>query len=240
MTHDELSHEELTAGIAEEALGVLDGRARAELLAHAEGCPTCAQELASLSEAADTLVYLAPGSDPPVGFETRTLERIRSSAPMRRLPRRRAWTLAAAGCVALAFGLGWVTHVSAKAAPRPSLAAGYVVQRGLSEGNLSVGEAYVYTGHPTWMLISVALPGDPNAVRCTVLTIDGRRHDLGKYALAAGSGDWAAPLPVPLNDIRDIQLATTSGDVVARLSSTPWSGYATPSGSSSTEAPQSQ
>ena len=62
--------------LAELALGVLTGRARAQALSHVESCPRCAEELEQLSRVADTVVQVAPEVEPPVGFEVRLFERM--------------------------------------------------------------------------------------------------------------------------------------------------------------------
>ena len=62
--------------LAELALGVLTGRARAQALSHVDSCPRCAEDLEQLSRVADTVVQVAPEVEPPVGFEVRLFERM--------------------------------------------------------------------------------------------------------------------------------------------------------------------
>ena len=62
--------------LAELALGTLTGRERVTALAHLEGCARCSAEVDSLSAAADQLLYLAPATEPPVGFEAGVFERL--------------------------------------------------------------------------------------------------------------------------------------------------------------------
>jgi len=223
MTRDDISsHDQLESWLAEQSLGILDGRARAELLAHVESCASCATELEAYTQTADALVHLAPGIEPPVGFESRTLERMRAQAAP---ARRRAPLLAAvAACVVLAFGLGWLTQFAIGSAPAtPRVAVGHVAERGLLGGGRTVGAAYMYTGSPSWMFITVSLPGDPRAVRCTVLTSDGRRHMVGTFSLAAGHGAWGTPLSVSFASVRGIMLSTARGAPIAQLSHSAWS-----------------
>ncbi|HEY8081065.1 MAG TPA: hypothetical protein VIE15_03165 [Acidimicrobiales bacterium] len=221
MTYDETTHAHLRAQVADQALGILDGRGRAELLAHVEQCPECADELESLTAAADALVRLAPGHEPPVGFESRAVDQMRAASPGH--ARRRAPLLAAvAASVLVAFGLGWTAHV-ASSRPTTRVAAGQVAERDLAGSGHTVGAAYVYTGSPSWMFITVSLPGAPSAVRCTVVTTSGHRHVVGTFALASGRGVWGAPLPVSFTSVRSIELATANGTVVARLANGAWS-----------------
>ena len=63
--------EQYSNDLAELALGVLTGRERAQVLAHVESCPRCADELEHLSRVADTVVQSAPEMEPPLGFEVR-------------------------------------------------------------------------------------------------------------------------------------------------------------------------
>jgi Putative zinc-finger len=58
---------------AELALGVLDRREGAEVLAHVATCPACHGELVRLCALAASIVSLHPCAEPPVGFEIRVL-----------------------------------------------------------------------------------------------------------------------------------------------------------------------
>ena len=73
--------DELTCAAARElapdlALGLLPGAERARLLAHLAGCASCDALVAELADVADSLLLLAPGADPPPGFESAVLARI--------------------------------------------------------------------------------------------------------------------------------------------------------------------
>jgi hypothetical protein len=70
------------AGVAEElALGVLTGRERAEALAHLDRCAACREDVRRLTAAGEELLRLLPAMGPPLGFETRVLERLGLAAP---------------------------------------------------------------------------------------------------------------------------------------------------------------
>ena len=62
--------------LAELALGTMTGRERAHILTHVESCPGCQAEMEQLSLAADSLLEVVPGVEPPLGFEVRLMERI--------------------------------------------------------------------------------------------------------------------------------------------------------------------
>lgn len=218
------SHDEYKADLAEHTLGILDGRARAELLAHVEGCEECAAEMAELTATVDALSHVPAGAEPPVGFESRVIERIRASRPAV-IGRRRASPVllsAAAAVVALAFGVGWtLDHVTTTSSPVQ--AVGKMEQRSLQAAGQDVGLVYAYTGQPSWMFVTVDAPKAPSLVRCVVVTKSGQRDFVGTFALVGGKGEWGTALPVPLSSVRGIVLTTTSGTVVARLADTQWS-----------------
>ncbi len=77
------SHDDYQADIPEYVLGILDGRARAELLAHLEGCEECNEQVQSLSATADALLYVPVGAEPPIGLSHEVLERIAAKDSLR-------------------------------------------------------------------------------------------------------------------------------------------------------------
>src|SRR5271154_6917240 len=85
--------EEYANELAELALGVLNGRERARVLAHVESCQRCADELELLSRVADTVVQAAPEMEPPLGFEVRLFEKmgVTDVRPRRRRLRPSRW-----------------------------------------------------------------------------------------------------------------------------------------------------
>ena len=65
---------------AELALGVLTGRERATAIAHLEQCRACREEVRQLMTVGGLLPELLSPVEPPAGFETRVLQRLRASA----------------------------------------------------------------------------------------------------------------------------------------------------------------
>ena len=224
MTNNDIrSHDEYKADLAEHTLGILDGRARAELLAHVEGCEECTAEMAELTATVDALLHVPAGAEPPVGFESRVIERIRASHPAVNGRRRAspAWLSAAAAVVVLAFGVGWtLDHVTTSS---PVQVVGTMEQRSLQAAGHDVGLVYAYTGQPSWMFVTVNAPTAPDLVRCVVITKSGQRDFVGTFTLVGGKGDWGTPLPVSISSVRSIELTTASGTLVARLRGTNWS-----------------
>src|SRR5437588_6143727 len=105
---------ELTAAYALDALDEHDEREYEEHLAR---CPSCREELASLTEAATSLAYGVESPSPPAGLRDRILQQARverpNVVPLRR-PAWRSWTAVAAAVAACAaIGLGiWAATLS--------------------------------------------------------------------------------------------------------------------------------
>ena len=224
MTNVPRFHEDQQAELAEYALGVLDGRARAELFDHLATCSDCEHEVERLTATAEALLRVPVSAEPPIGFESRVMERIHLESLGHSSPRwsSRMLTVAAA-LVVLSFGVGWALHqLTARSTTPISVATGHIEHRHLTTGGRDVGLVWAYTGRPSWMFVSVDAPGSPGTVRCLVVTNDGRRHLIGTFELSNGRGGWGTRLPVSIQTVRDIQLTSTSGIVVARLASTAW------------------
>ena len=62
--------------LSELAIGIADGAERAQALDHVSDCADCRQELDRQSAVADELLLLAPGQEPPIGFELQVLRSI--------------------------------------------------------------------------------------------------------------------------------------------------------------------
>ena len=80
MTNPQLTaHERFEADLAELATGVLDRREEMVLRNHLASCSSCAREFEDLASAAKSLLQLVLELEPPIGFETRVLDRINPS-----------------------------------------------------------------------------------------------------------------------------------------------------------------
>lgn len=218
------THDRYQLELVEYTLGVLDGRARALLLTHVEACEECADELGELNRTADALLHVSAGADPPIGFESRVMERIATSRPttLRHRPRSRTLVSWAAAVAVLAFGLGWaVNHVTASPVPSAT-SAGTIEQRSLAHLGHTVGLVYAYTGNPSWMFVTVNAPGAPAVVRCVVVTKGGRTSFVGSFNLVNGHGAWGTPLPVRFASVKGVELTTPNGVVIASLTGAVW------------------
>lgn len=182
------------AASVELALGILDGRERAEALAHLEHCPACHRELLLMGDLADRLVELTPGAEPPPGFETRVLASLTSR---RRSPRRRhLTTVLAAAALAVVVGVGgWVLGQRGTAGG-PSIGGNRVVTATFVTGtHHHVGQAIAAPGAHPWIYMAVDTGLGDQTVVCQIREGNGASVTLGSFPLSNGYGYWGAPIP---------------------------------------------
>jgi hypothetical protein len=214
--------------LAELALGSLNGRPRAQALAHLEGCPRCSAEVENLSAAADELVHVVPAVEPSVGFEARVSEHFRSPARPSRWP---AWlagrwrpALAVGALVVLAVvGTGTLAVHQATTRGRHGPGGGVRGYQASAptevahfrSGTRTVGQVMVYVGHPTWLYMYVDDLAGPGELTCQVVMADGSTITLGHFWPSAGKGAWAASVDQPAGRLREAQLTGADGRVLA-------------------------
>ncbi|WP_330350870.1 hypothetical protein [Streptomyces sp. NBC_00582] len=209
---------------AELALGVLPAQERAAALAHLQHCPACRENVRELARMADELIHLIPGREPPVGFETRVLERIGVPPRPRRRTLRQRFALGLAACAAaasLAVG-GWavgVTSVSAPSATGPDR----LVSADLTSHSRDVGRVVAHTSRPQWIYMSVDADDLPARARtafhgtltCQIERADGSTTTLGTFSPAAGYAQWGAPYPTGTAPVTQVHLLAADHTVVA-------------------------
>jgi len=188
---------------AELALGILDGRQRAELMTHVEMCDTCRVELRQLAQVREELLALVPVSEPPLGFESRVLRSL--GLPGRR---RRQWLRPAAAAAALLIALagGWLLG----SGPPDSLVGAQLTTNGHV-----VGQAFLYTRSPAWVYMTVAAPGTSDDVSCQVQRADGSWVTTGSFWLSNGYGYWGGPARADPATITAIRLVRPDGSLMA-------------------------
>lgn len=206
--------------IAELALGVLEGRDRAAVLAHVERCPLCQDELIALGVVADQLVTLTPAAEPPAGFETRVLARLSEAPPppARRRPGRRLVlevAVAAALAAVLAVG-GWA--IGRHSATVGRLAGGTsrdVMSATFLAGGHVVGQVLAYDGDDPW--VAMAVDGDlgNRTVRCELVQRSGATWTVGTVTLHDGYGYWEAPVGPSLSSVTGVELVDAAGQRLA-------------------------
>lgn len=192
---------EFAEAAAELELGVLTGRERADVLAHLDQCDACAADIRRVT-VGEQLIGLLPPSEPPLGFETRVLERLGFAVPRRRSPRqrrrpapghraRRTLAVAAAAVAVAGAGLGgWGLHVAIS--PRPPRMAWNSAAL-LAAGHQNEGEIFLYTGEPRWTYMYVHLRTGNELVTCQLESADGRDITIGSFRLTNGNGSWGSP-----------------------------------------------
>ena len=208
--------EALNDDLIEFALGTLTGRERSLVLEHLETCAACTLESESLVEVADALLWLAPGAEPSVGFETRVIERLRGSVVERRVARRRrvgVYAVAAMLVAMLGVGVGAVA-TSHGVVNNPSASARPATGRLMSNGQV-LGEVTISSGSPSWMIMDVDTEKVSGLVWCEVTFANGRSETVGKFTISHGYGSWVAPIKASGRDVRSASIVNAGGHVLA-------------------------
>jgi hypothetical protein len=211
--------EALSEDLMEFALGTLSGRRRSLVLEHRETCSACRAELESLATVADTMLWLAPQTEPPLGFETRLMERFKESNARRTQSRRqRMGVLAVAALLlaVLAFGIGAVV-TDQGGANHPSATARPTTGQLVSDGQV-LGQVSIAAGSPAWMIMNVDGGTWSGVVWCQVTLANGHTETIGKFTLARGYGSWVAPIKDMSSPVRSAQLIDAQGAVFASAS----------------------
>jgi Putative zinc-finger len=202
--------------LIEFALGTLSGRRRSEVLNHLETCSHCNAELESLADVADKLLWLAPEAEPPLGFESRLIERYRSSDPRRSVTRlRRASVLAVAAALAAVLGVGIGAVVTGGHGTGGPVATRPITGRLMSNGQ-TVGEVTISSGSPSWMIMDIDTGDVSGLVWCDVTLANGRDVTVGKFSLSHGYGSWVAPLTTKERNVRSARIVNAHGTVLAQ------------------------
>jgi hypothetical protein len=216
--------EDLRELVPEIALGIADGEQRETAMRHLAGCDDCRRLLEQMSEVNDELLTVAPVAEPPVGFESRVIERLGLSRTPRRRRRaafvlRRLAVPAAAAALTAGALVGYYhdDHVTASRYKDTLAAAGgsdFIAKPILDPAGHRAGTAFGYEGSPSWVMITVD-PAYRDQVRsCELVTKDGRHVELDWSAWHDGS--WGGSVPVDLYDIESIRmLGGRPGQVLA-------------------------
>lgn len=226
------------------ALGVLPGRERAGAVAHLERCADCREYVRQLTLVGDRLIGLLPGSEPPIGFESRVAQALTRGAaghegcphphepgpPRRRgLRRTRPQLAAAAGVLVLAAGLGgWAAGSAIESAlddtaPSSTTAGSDMVWGGLTAVDADgepAGEVYAHPGSPGWIYMTVDLPRSgafrDGRVTCLLVRKDGTTVRLGDFTVRDGRGFWGGPATVDVTTLAGTRVTAPDGTVLAR------------------------
>ncbi|MBT2456567.1 hypothetical protein [Streptomyces sp. ISL-86] len=206
---------------AELALGILPAQERARAVAHLDRCPGCRRHIEQLTLVGDGLLGLLPGTEPPVGFETRVTSRLKPPGPVRRLllhPR----TAAVAAALALACGFGgWAVGTAVDHTPAPSSPTARantdLLQAALVADGHEVGRIFAHPGSAGWVYMSVDLEGEGvgGRVQCLLDRTDGTPVSVGWFSLKDGYGYWGAPADVDPATVSGARLLAPDGSLLA-------------------------
>jgi len=208
--------EAIADDLTELALGTLAGRRRSEVLEHVGSCERCRIELDQLAVVVESVQQLAPRVQPPLGFEVRVVEKFRATANSRHRRRRRVASLGAVAAVTLlAFGFG--TVVAPEASDRKESAGSEVVKADFRAGGEDMGDLFVSSGSPGWVVVTIHDETDDlrGTVTCNVILAGGQVETVGVFEVTGEYGAWSAPLPTSGGDVRSAQLIDSNGTVVA-------------------------
>ena len=203
--------------LAELALGTLFGRSRSDVLDHVESCSRCAATLEQLSVVADQLVQLAPEIEPPLGFELRLADKLRSTAPVRQPSRfRRAGLLSTAAAIIVALGIGIGTLVNPGGGTKPveRSTVNLTAAKLMSHGHV-FGEVMISAGSPAWVFMTINEGGWSGTVTCQVTLAGGTVETIGAFELSGGYGAWGAPLTSAAGKVHSARLIAPNGAILA-------------------------
>jgi len=193
-------------------LGTMTGAERARSVEHLAGCASCRKLLDDLSDIADDLLLLAPPREPPIGFETRVVERIHASRPPP--PRLFGTARRAAALIAVLRVTSADRELASSYRRTLAIANGdYFVAKPLSaRSGKRVGHVFAYQGSPSWIFVVVSDPSFSGRFKVQLETNGGRPVALGTMRIEDGKGSWGSAVPVALHDIKEVRLSRTGAD----------------------------
>jgi hypothetical protein len=198
------------------ALGILPGDDRSAAIAHADRCPCCREHLVEMTAVNDGLLALIPRHEPPAGFETRVMNRLR---PGRSGPQRRVLAAAAAVLLAVVVGMGgWAIGAqSLRVVPEPPdvVAEPHLMNGTLAAEHGEAGQVFVYSGTPPWIYMAVDIEYFSGTVSCQLQRVDGSVITIGQLELTNGYGYWGGPISLDPSTVTGAHLAAPDGTVIA-------------------------
>jgi hypothetical protein len=206
----EMSCAQVHEASAEYALEILPPDERGRVAAHLLRCPHCREEVQELSQLGARLLDLVPGVEPPIGFDSEVLARVRRRRRPNRIHVLLSVAAAAAVIAVAAIGIASLGHKAHSPAPVELTAQ-------LFQANHSVGTVYV-DGRPTWISMTVHQATVSGAVTCQLIERQGQIITVGTFNLVDGSGSWGVPDPSGTANLTGARLVGPSGSVVATAS----------------------
>jgi hypothetical protein len=182
--------------LPELALGTLDGTERADVIAHLERCPACRETTADFAATVDALPLLLGESEPPVGFEDRTLERLRSERgrPSRRTVVARVLAVAAAVAAIVLVTVATVRIVDGSSDGKP-IAVRTAEMIGHSTN--PAGTAMLATGGERYLWLDVDYGERDATYKVETVGADRNPTVVGKVLIRDGKGVWGGTIRGP-------------------------------------------
>lgn len=210
-----LSCAEVQDMAGEMGVGVLVGIERAAVLEHLEDCGSCRAVVEDMAELGDSLLLLGPEEEPPAGFESRLLQRAQEGGPAVARRRRRVavslagLAVAALGATGLALGLAVSGGSGFQVVPASALhqvGGRKMAVAVLSDHGAAVGQAFLYSGSPSWLFMTVDSDVVHGPVTCEVETTSGATVVLGTFQVGGSYHAWGSTLAMAPDDIKTIRL----------------------------------
>lgn len=220
---------EVAAMAGELALGVVSGRERADGLAHLAACGSCRQLVADLSQSADALLVVGPVAEPPAGFESSVVNRLRAEqqpAPRTAtvldrhalLRRRRSWAALGVAAALVLVSAALISVVRSDGGH--STAVAFTRTAAMSSPNGSDVGRLVVTGRPN--SVFVALPGWRQleqhqagyGYRLRARLDTGRTVVLGPMRLADPESTWGTVTRFDVRRLRAVAMVDDDGHVL--------------------------
>ncbi len=181
--------------LPELALGILSGTERADVLAHLDTCASCRAESGEWAATVDVMPTLLAEAEPPAGFESRTLERLR--ADQSRVPRRpiiqRVLALAAVVALVMVASVAAVRILDARGSGSSSSDVASASMIG--NGGRRAGDAFMTSGGERYVFVDVNYGVKTGMYRIESVDAQNDVTALGHVVVSGGHGAWAGELP---------------------------------------------
>ena len=171
------------------------------------------------------MLLLAPGAEPPPGFDGRVADAIAPPRAYRRPPlwrRLRLPVAAAIGAAALAAGAVWLAlgndrQLADSYRATLAVANGQYFDAAPIErpGGQKVGYIYGYQGRTSWVLAVIYDGVASGNYELQLVTHDGKRMPLREIAINQGHGSAGGATPVPYEKLAEVRLLGHDGREVA-------------------------
>ena len=200
---------EVREQLPEFVLGVLDGDARADVVAHIDACAACRTQVTELSETADAVLLLAPEAEPPPGFERRVITRLFEDCPTHRWRTAKIMALVAAAAVIVSVvTVRVIDSVRSGGAVAAVETVPMVGQDGTTVGQVDV----VDNDRSVGLALTVNYALADGAYRVVLAPESTPREVLGTITVADGRGAWAG-IATTTGGPTDLELVDDSGTV---------------------------